>query len=119
MSLPPPAIHAQANVVDIARLLAAIAEVESGDDPNARGWAGERSVYQLTEAVWREETHLPFSRAFNPTDADAVARKHIFTLISRLRERHIPVTAFNLARLWNPSGGEGYARRVCNLFEPL
>lgn len=93
-------IHAEAPL-NMDRFLAAIAAVESGGDSRAIGHAGERSAYQITEAVWREETSLPFSRAFNDADAFAVARKHAYTLIWALRGRGITPDVRRLAIAWN------------------
>ncbi len=114
-----PALHATAQVVDYNRLLAALSGPESNDNPWAIGAANERTAYQMNEETWKETTSLPWSSAFDPVTAMAVARKRLMDLSRILREHHHAVTAFNLARLWCPSGGEERAMRVAQLYEAL
>lgn len=111
--------------IRFAELLDAIAEVESGCEDAAIGSAGERSRYQLTEAVWRAHSTRPFRVATDDTThARAVALVHLQWLSRQLEKRGLVPTPYCLAIAWN--GGLGalhrprpsvrdYARRVENL----
>lgn len=114
---------------DLSRLLRCIAEVETGNDDTKIGRNGERSKYQISEAVWAQ--HIPDKRfKFEDWclgyDATSVARSHIHWLskCSGISQQIWP-----LAYMWHRGLAEfehvvdnqltlfsPYADRVTNLF---
>lgn len=104
------AASGRAAPLDEARLLWAIAQVETGGI-DRHGAAGERSIYQLTPAVWRQYQGTSRQRAL----------AHLRWLASRVDNP----TPYRVALVWN--GGLGalrrpaastrdYAQRVENLY---
>lgn len=98
--------------LDDTRLLAAIAEVETGRNPQAIGPAGERGMHQLTPAVRRQFRN---------------ARNYLAHIKVRLAAHGIPVTPRTIALAWNGGAGatirdtvpqrtRDYAERVTNLY---
>jgi len=57
-----------------AGYLAALGQLESGNNDFAKGRANEISRYQCLPRVWREATALPYSAATNPETAKTVVR---------------------------------------------
>ena len=111
----PVAIHCPAiQPVILDRLLVAIAQVESGDRPNLIGKNGERSRWQITREVWKEETGLPFDRAKFDAYAYPVARAHLIALKWRLNESHVPITVKNLALAWNGGATAAILGKMAN-----
>ena len=66
----------------------ALSQTESDDNDLAVGLAGERSRYQITEKVWRENTSLPFSDAVKPAIALWVVEHLMVFRVSDFYERH-------------------------------
>ena len=128
MTPAPQAVVQQAQAVDLTRLLAAIAAVESGNDKNAVGQHGERGLYQIMPSTWDENARESFDWAFDPKHAMPVARQILIKLKWEMQERRIEPSAYNLALAWR--GGVGavvlgkwvnrdlrdYAVRVENIF---
>ena len=97
----PPAIHAEAKF-DHNRFLHALAEVESGDDPNKVGAAGERTRWQITPEVWKQHLlNWPFAKF---SGFHALARKcadmHLRWLIRSLEVDGVCITPSTLATCW-------------------
>jgi len=109
-------------------LLAAIAEVETGNNSAVLGHYGERTRLQILPDTWRRFSHLPFSAsAANRAETDRVARAYLASIRERLRSRGLPETPFFIAAGWNAgpgwktlsSGTVSYAERVANLVEAM
>lgn len=86
--------------IDADRLLDAIAQVESGNNPNAVGRKGEVTAYQLLPCNWHAMTGRPLSDASNPKIAHEIALAWLRTLALDLRLDNLPVTPENLAWSW-------------------
>lgn len=105
-----------------------IAVVERAPGSSARGRKGERGPYQLTLAVWRQHTRLPYDLAEHEIYARPVAVAHLTWLRDNLRRRGLAINSYNLALAWNagltaavtgrtkPSHRD-YASRVRNLVD--
>ena len=96
--------------INLSLFLAALAAVESGNNPSAIGGHGERSQFQMVEAVWRQHAAPgePFELATtNPAKAEEIAEKHVIWLTRELERHHTAVTVENLAITWH--GGLGAA----------
>jgi hypothetical protein len=111
--------------IDPDKLLAAIAQVESGVHDGAVGRAGERSRYQMSESVWRKFSTEPFIRADDPAQSRAVALDYLAWIESQLRRRGTEATPYSLSLAWNAgvAGAEhpsprakDYAERVAALY---
>ena len=95
-----PAIHAPA--FETAVFLHALAEVESGNDPKKIGRRGERTRWQISEAVWQD---YMFGRSFakycavDRLAADC-ANRHLAWLVRELTHRNIAITPEHLATCW-------------------
>ncbi len=105
-------------------LLAAIAEVETSNNPSLIGSHGERTHLQIAPSTWVRFSQLPHSAAAaHPEETDRVARAYLASIRSRLKSRGLPETPFFIAAAWNvgpgwkvlPSGTAAYAERVANL----
>ena len=118
-----------------ATLLESIAMVESGQNRKAIGKAGERGMYQVGQAAWKDaeerlkaEGHyrFPWSKWRDATAQDMIAACHLRILRKRFKaDGYSTPTPEQLALAWN-RGYEGakswnfapndYAIRVGNLF---
>lgn len=114
------------NKVSDETLLAAIAEVETGNNPAKRGRFGERTELQIRPETWREFSRLPHSSAAsNPAETERVARAYLGVIRKRLHARGLPETPFFIAASWNAGPGwrrlgrgtMAYAEHVANLVE--
>ena len=131
-----PALAQIPTVIDELRVLAAIAQAETGTINLARactkvGAAGERSAWQFKRTTWRLYTTVPFERASaDPFLAHLVARLHLRYLRMCLESVNITPNVFNLAQAWNagpgpviktraPSSTYDYAKRVNALYDDL
>ena len=131
--LTPPAHHAPATAISRDYFLAAIAEVESRNNPNAIGPKGERSAYQITRRTWEQhDPRHPFGMfANNPAIALRVASEHYYWLIASLKQIGLDPSALNLATCWRLGLARGSrrirsgatlpdsAQRVVNLYASL
>ena len=105
-------------------LLAAIAEVETGNNHSRLGRNGERTRLQILPQTWRRFSRMPHASATR-AETDRVARKYLSVIRRRVRERGFPETPFFIAAAWNAgpewkrltSGTVWYAERVTNLVE--
>ncbi len=128
-----PLCAAEAFSLDEARLLAAIAHVETGTVNLARpvrrvGRAGERSAWQFTPATWRRYTRTEFTQAStDATLAHLVAQLHLRYLRVELETRGQLVNPYTLALAWNAGlagvlknragfPARDYAERVDNIY---
>lgn len=88
--------------VNRAALLAALAEVESRNNPHAVGPAGERGLWQFRLGTWRQHTSAPFAWAHEPAKAREIAEKHLEWLRQAwVKSRGREPTARELAATWN------------------
>ena len=118
-----------------ANLLEAIAHVESGCNRKAIGKAGERGMYQVGEAAWKDaeerlkaEGHyrFPWSKWRDATAQDMIAASHLRWIRSNFhRIGMTDPTPEQLALVWNVGWTaarerafrpNAYAFRVANLF---
>lgn len=108
-------------------LLAAIAARETPGGWDGRpGPAGERSVYAITPAVWRQHMGArPLREAWNILDARECARRHLAWLDAGLRRHGYEPTPERLALAWNVGLAGAlrrglrvnpYAEQVANLY---
>lgn len=113
--------------VDRKTFLKAIDQVESGGRDRARGAAGERSRYQLTESVWKQYTATPFRFAHRRDLAAAIAEQHFDWIIGCLLSADLPADVEHVALCWNAGVSavrnnrllpvhHDYAARVGNLY---
>lgn len=122
---PGPAGHQQ--VISLtARRLAALSEVESGNNDHARGRAGEVSRYQITPAVWTEYSREPISQATNRWTAELVAYRILEVRISHFQrlfpkeqsEQQVYLLWSRPARVMHPTKIEAErAQRFANLVD--
>ncbi len=97
----------------VDRMLYAIAQVETGNNPDAIGQAGERTEWQFMEVTWHMHTSARFG---DPQFKRIVAENHCRFIIAVLRQNHIVPTPHSIARKWNPGAPASYSRRVANLY---
>ena len=101
----------------------ALSQIESGDDDQAVGAAGEVSRYQISPEVWKR--YAPVDAEWtNPTNALSVARQAMQDRCAAFeRAAHRPPTDSEFYILWNAPAqiqrpGKavlGRAERFCNL----
>lgn len=95
-------------------LLAAISQIESGDNPRAIGKKGEVSQYQITKSVWKKHSpKVQFHAEKAPWVAQAVATLHLRELNMKLAPelRRTPSNnVYWLAVAWN--GGLGAVQKA-------
>jgi hypothetical protein len=110
--------------VDCAALLAALADVESGNDPHAIGKLGERSAWQIMPGSWAMHSRFPHRIASERPDiARAVAALHLDWTMETLRRRQVRLDVELIAAGWRHGPGfaqrfarSDYALRVGNLY---
>lgn len=104
--------------LNVTRLLACIAEVETGQKDWKIGRSGERSQYQIKPIVWNTyRPRVPFVKCCG-AEAAAVAREHIHYLIMTMATYP---SALKLGIYWNCGLGArvlniSYGKRVQNLY---
>ena len=107
--------------VDRSRLLACLAEVETGNDDTKVGPCGSRSRYGLHKLTWYDYSQLDFQTYCRGRAALEVAHLHLNWLIKHLSQP----TPYRLAYAWNRGLtyterrghiGSGFAFRVHNLY---
>lgn len=103
-----PASLANPGVLD-ARRQFALSMIETGNDDNEIGGAGEISRYQIMPTVWR---HYSQSRRYrDPEVSLEVAQRHWATLYAEFKKQaHREPTDFDMYVLWNTHYGY-YAKR--------
>lgn len=111
-------------ILDVARLLRCIADVETGSCDNVKGKAHEQTRWQLTPIVWRQHSKLPFN--YNKKEAERVAYAHIKWISDNIKQtdRNSPyvyaiVWNGGLSRLYKqnyPQRTIDYAERVSRLY---
>lgn len=110
---------------DDLRFIAAIAQVESGNNDNAVSPTGCVSAYQFTCSTWNMHVQWPISDASNRAKAQYVAIKHVHWLrkeLTRLNPERT-VDYYTLAVAWRfgpyacptKERADAYANRVLNL----
>jgi hypothetical protein len=115
--------------IDADRLLAAISQVESGNDDRAVGRLGEVSRFQLLPCNWRKMSDRPLSDATNLKVSHEIALAWLRTLALDLRLDKLPVTAENLCwswkcglrgvllRKWMAQASRSYVTRCLTLYQ--
>ena len=122
---PVSAIHQPAVApLDVARLLAAIAAVESGNHMAKIGLRGERSAWQLTRRAWSQVSTRDWSDAFDRKAAEEVAGAYVRYLAAEITRRGEEATPYRVALAFHvgmnglrSDAALAYARRVQNLYE--
>ena len=118
-----------------ATLLESIAHVESGMNRKAIGKAGERGMYQVGQAAWKDAEErlkaqghyrFPWSKWRDATAQDMIAASHLRWIRERYAKVGMPSpTPEQLALVWNVGWSAAvarrfrpneYAERVANLF---
>lgn len=114
---------------DRARMLDAIAPVESANRHWVIGPLGEVTAYQMLPRNWRRLTTEPLSRARrDPAFGRLVAFMHLDQLVTELRAYGLQETPYNLALAWragSPAAAHGtataaqrdHAQRIANLYD--
>jgi hypothetical protein len=119
--------------ISLTLLLVSIAQVETGNNPHAIGKLGERSAYQVSEAVWAQHAKHgePFALAStNAQLAEHVATEHLIYLTREMERAGVPISVENLAYAWNsgPAAAirgilhgqkfkpNGFVKRVANIY---
>lgn len=113
-----------AEPLNYAKLLRAIAEVETGGNDGRIGRHGERSQYQIKASVWQQHCPGVSFSSCRGLAAHQIARDHLHWLDTNLGATTCR-REFALAWVWN--GGLNswdtrnaarydYANRVCNLY---
>lgn len=109
-----------------ARRLAALSEIESGNNDFAQGRAGEVSRYQITPAVWTKYSREPISQATNRWTAELVAYRILEARIIHFQrlfhkeqsEQQVYLLWSRPARVWHPTKVEAErAQRFANLVD--
>lgn len=103
--------------VDLSRLLACIAEVETGNDDTKIGPCGSRSRYQIHRNTWYGYTDRNFEQHCWGSTALEIAKLHLLWLNTNLARP----TPYRLASAWHSGLSttyptSGYALRVHNLY---
>lgn len=111
---------------DRATTLNAIHALENPGNVQRPGLRGELGAYQFREMTWRMHTTMPFARAVNRRESDAVAVLHYEWLKRGLQRAGMPATPYMIALAWNsglfaaisgqsPGRAHDYAKRATNL----
>lgn len=96
--------------------LAALSQIESGDNDLAHGKAGEVSRWQILKSVWKANTAIPIAQATNAITAQHVALKILTDRIAHFTAtHHRPPTDIEVYRTWNPRSSRATAQRYANL----
>jgi len=107
-------------------ILEAIHCLENPQDLTRPGTRGELGPYQFRERTWRMHTTVPFARALDRSESDAVAVLHYEWLRRGLERAGMAATPYAIALAWNsgltatvrgrsPAVAHDYARRAENL----
>lgn len=109
-------------------LLAAIAIVESNNNDNAVGKAGERSRYQIMEYTWYKHSTMQFETfACHDPIAKLVAENELRDIVMSLHRARVDIDILSISACWNAGvtgylkhhrGGE-YARKVKLQYDKL
>lgn len=113
--------------IDLERLGAAIDAVEN--TPTGRGLNGERTIHQLTKAVWEQHTNLDWDDAeSHPHVAKYVQEHHLIWIASQLTKLGLKNRPYSYALVYKAGYGRvlaqkerpadrDYAERVANCYE--
>lgn len=107
-------------------ILEAIHCLENPRNLTRPGTRGELGPYQFRERTWRMHTTVPFARALDRSESDAVAVLHYEWLRRGLERAGMTPTPYAIALAWNsgltatvrgrsPAVAHDYARRAENL----
>lgn len=120
---------AKLHASDDLKFLEALAQVESGGNPEAVGPCGSAGLYQIHPKTWASLTERPFSDAKKPLRSQIIALK----LLQRLKKEMGTEVYWTLACGWKfgafyhhkietneqLTARLDYANRVCALFNEL
>jgi hypothetical protein len=113
------------DAVDHDQFLAAVRDVESGNDYMAVSSNGLcRGAYQFCRYDWESYSDVPFEAlgltTATTTEQDRVAHVHLMHLTTMLMRLNHDVTVRRLASLWNTGTwhhvNSDYAKRVENIY---
>lgn len=102
--------------VNVPHLLDSIAGAE-----NTKQWeigpGGERSIYQISPAVWQTHSDLPFEQASRIGEKSQdrawnVAHKHIDWIRARLYLLELDDTPYSIALVWHAGYGRCMAKKI-------
>lgn len=107
-------------------VLEAIHHLENPRNLTRPGARGELGPYQFRERTWRMHTTVPFAKALDRSESDAVAVLHYEWLRRGLARAGMEPTPYLIALAWNgglaaavkgrsPAAAHDYARRAENL----
>lgn len=88
-------------------ILAALAMIESGNNPRAIGRKGERSAYQIMPSVWKQHSKVPFVIATKqPEIALDVVESHAIWLANTFKQEqpmgsHRTINNIDFYIMWN------------------
>lgn len=110
--------------------LEAIHVLENPNNSPKPGPYGELGAYQFRLSTWQLHTKVPFARALDRQESDAVAVMHYDYLKRGLERNGVPATPYTIALAWNggldaavkgssPRVAHEYARRAVNLAEEM
>ncbi len=110
--------------------LEAIHNLENPRNLTRPGPYGELGAYQFRANTWKLHTKVPFYRANDRRESDAVAVAHYEYLKRGLERNGMPANVYMIALAWNsgldstingraPRSAHDYARRAENLAEEL
>jgi hypothetical protein len=110
--------------------LEAIHHLENPRNSPRPGPFGELGPYQFRPETWKMHTKVPFRRALDRAESDAVAVVHYEYLKRGLERNGMPATPYTIALAWNggldaavkgnsPRVAHDYARRAVNLAEEI
>lgn len=111
--------------IDVAAMLWAIRQVESGDNPFVVGALGERSAYQFLQSTWVEYTNVNFvgGASCDSPLVRAIAERHLNRICARLFSNGRPADPAIIAAAWRYGIANGVrccrkdsARRTANLY---
>ena len=111
--------------IDLSRTLLVISNLETRMNPKLIGAAGEKTAYQMTRAVWEENTSRPWSLAGKDPSLDhKVAMSHLMKLVMRIRKSDPPRDRIEFVfAAWRygfghafTHGDSDYATRGANLY---
>jgi hypothetical protein len=104
--------HGAALSHDLSTRLAALSQIESGNNDHKVGAAGELSRYQIRTAVWKQHFKGHKPQLSNPDEAARCAKVHTLWLLYKYQEANgwREASAAQFYCMWN-MGYAGFRRR--------
>ncbi len=93
------------DTIETKRLASAIKAVENSPR-NAIGASGERGIYQISEAVWQDNSQMPFEFANGSIplcvdETEKVLFKHLSWIYRNVHRLNRPLTVHNVALVYH------------------